>query len=103
MKIDNTVAPKPAKHCGQGAIGMVNGKAKLLREDYCNGLGSCLPACPTGAISFETREAAAYDEAAEKAAQAKAAPLPCGCPGSQSKKNIAYRGKYQPHRHGVFM
>ena len=50
--------------CHEGAIGMVNGKAKLLRDDYCDGLGDCLPACPTGAISFVEREAAAYDEAA---------------------------------------
>lgn len=50
--------------CHEGAIGMIDGKAKLLREDYCDGLGDCLPACPTGAISFEEREAAAYDEKA---------------------------------------
>ena len=43
---------------------MVNGKAKLLRDDYCDGLGDCLPTCPTNAISFEEREAAEYDEAA---------------------------------------
>lgn len=62
-----------AKACHEGAIGMVNGKAKLLREDYCDGLGDCLPACPTGAISFEEREAPAYDEAAVKAAAEKRA------------------------------
>jgi len=50
-----------AEACHEGAIGMVDGKAKLLREDYCDGLGDCLPACPTGAITFEEREAAAYD------------------------------------------
>lgn len=73
--------------CHEGAIGMINGKASLLREDYCDGLGDCLPACPTGAITFEQREAPAYDHAAvqaTKAAQA-AAPRPCGCPGSESK------------------
>ena len=78
-----------AQACHEGAIGMVNGKAKLLREDYCDGLGDCLPACPTGAITFEMREAPAYDEQAVKAAQqakqAEKALLPCGCPGSQSK------------------
>ena len=78
-----------AQACHEGAIGMVNGKAKLLREDYCDGLGDCLPACPTGAITFEMREAPAYDEQAVKAAQqakqTEKAPLPCGCPGSQSK------------------
>ena len=69
-----------AAACHEGAIGMVDGKAQLLRDDYCDGLGDCLPTCPTGAITFVEREAAAYDEAAVKARQA--APLPCGCPGS---------------------
>lgn len=59
-----------ASACHEGAIGMVSGKAVLLRDDYCDGLGDCLPACPTGAISFVEREAAAYDEAAVKARQA---------------------------------
>ena len=84
-----------AAACHEGAIGMVDGKAKLLREDYCDGLGDCLPACPTGAIRFEEREAPAYDQAAvlaakrakadaadRGAARAGAHPLPCGCPGS---------------------
>ncbi len=53
-----------AQACHEGAIGMVNGKAKLLRDDYCDGLGDCLPACPTDAISFVEREAAAYDHEA---------------------------------------
>lgn len=76
-----------AKACHEGAIGMVNGKAKLLREDYCDGLGDCLPACPTGAISFEEREALGYDEAAVKKSKQgnNAEPLPCGCPGTASK------------------
>ncbi len=52
--------------CHEGAIGMVKGKAKLLRDDYCDGLGNCLPACPTGAISFEEREALEYNEKAVK-------------------------------------
>ena len=75
-----------AAACHEGAIEMVNGKAKLTREDYCDGLGDCLPACPTDAISFEEREAPAYDEAAvQRAKQKKAAPLACGCPGTHSK------------------
>ena len=53
-----------ADACQEGAIGIVDGKAKLLRDDYCDGLGDCLPTCPTGAITFVEREAAAYDEAA---------------------------------------
>ena len=78
-----------AAACHEGAIEMVEGKAVLTREDYCDGLGDCLPACPTGAITFEEREAPAYDHAAVLAAKAakaaQAAPLPCGCPGSQSR------------------
>ena len=57
--------------CHEGAIGLVEGKAKLLHEHYCDGLGDCLPACPMDAISFEMREAPAYDEAAVLAAKAK--------------------------------
>ena len=57
--------------CHEGAICMVAGKAKLLREDYCDGLGDCLPACPMNAISFEEREAPAYNEAAVLAAKEK--------------------------------
>ena len=71
-----------AKACHEGAIGMVDGKATLLREDYCDGLGDCLPACPTGAITFEMREAPAYNEAAVQAAKAKNACPAGGCPGS---------------------
>lgn len=47
--------------CHEGAIGMVDGKARLLRDDYCDALGDCLPACPVDAIHFEEREAAAFD------------------------------------------
>ena len=79
-----------AAACHEGAIGMVNGKATLLRDDYCDGLGDCLPTCPTGAITFVEREAAAYDEAAvltKKAAALKnSAPVTrTGCPGSMSQ------------------
>ncbi len=77
-----------AKACHEGAIGMVNGKAKLLRDDYCDGLGDCLPACPTGAITFVQREAAAYNEEAVKTAKRKKNEpiLPCGCAGTHVKK-----------------
>ena len=60
-----------ARACHEGAIEMVEGKAKLTREDYCDGLGDCLPECPCGAITFEEREAPAYDEAAVLAAKQK--------------------------------
>ena len=58
-----------AAACHEGAIGMVDGKAALLRDDYCDGLGNCLPHCPTNAITFVEREAAAFDEKAVAAAQ----------------------------------
>ncbi|MBQ9860002.1 MAG: 4Fe-4S binding protein [Clostridia bacterium] len=76
-----------AAACHEGAIEMMDGKARLTREDYCDGLGDCLPACPVDAISFEEREAPAYDEQAVLANKKKqaAAPLPCGCPGTAAK------------------
>lgn len=76
-----------ATACHEGAIEMINGKAKLTREDYCDGLGDCLPSCPTNAITFEEREAPAYDEAAVQKAKLnkQGEKLPCGCPGTNSK------------------
>ena len=90
-----------ANACHEGAIGIVDGKAQLLRDDYCDGLGDCLPTCPTGAITFVEREAAPYDEAAVKAHmerrkqektaghdtahQAEPAPAFTGCPGSRAR------------------
>ncbi len=76
-----------AEACHEGAIEMIDGKAMLTREDYCDGLGDCLPACPVDAITFELREAPAYNEAAVLSAKAKRVEkkLPCGCPGTQSR------------------
>lgn len=78
-----------ARACHEGAIEIVDGVAKLLREDYCDGLGDCLPMCPMRAITFEEREAPAYDELAvlkakaeRETKEAKKEQLPCGCPGS---------------------
>jgi NAD-dependent dihydropyrimidine dehydrogenase PreA subunit len=93
-----------AAACHENAIGMVNGKAKLLRDDYCDGLGDCLPACPAGAITFEEREAAAYDHAAVLAHKAEAlrpAEAPCGCPGSQARPDSPGRIPRRPRRHGL--
>lgn len=81
--------------CAEGAIGLVAGKARLLRDDYCDGLGNCLPVCPTGAITFEEREAAAFNEEATPVHQAKVKleAAPSGCPGSRaaafSQKNAS--------------
>ncbi|MGI6606659.1 MAG: ATP-binding protein [Peptococcia bacterium] len=77
--------------CHEGALQMIDGKARLISETYCDGLGDCLPECPTGAITIEEKDAAPYDEEAVKAkmeATAKAVTpptLPCGCPGTQTK------------------
>ena len=82
-----------AEACHEGAIGMVDGKARLLRDDYCDGMGDCLPECPTGAITFEEREAAAYDEKAvlankQKKAAEEHAVLHArgGCPGAAMRQ-----------------
>ena len=109
--------------CQEGAIGIVEGKAKLLRDDYCDGLGNCLPVCPTNAISFIEREAAAFDEAAVEAnmkanaeantgtntetnieintetkPKSAAGKIFTGCPGSMAKKIFrAPQKKEQTH------
>ena len=76
-----------AEACHEGAIGMIDGKAVLLRDDYCDGLGDCLPVCPTNAISFVEREALEYNEAEVKRNMEKkqAEELACGCPGTNAK------------------
>lgn len=75
-----------ADACHEGAIGIVDGKAKLLRDDYCDGLGDCLPTCPTGAISFIEKETVAYDEEAVKkhmeSRMKNAGTMHTGCPGA---------------------
>ncbi|HOP72579.1 ATP-binding protein [Thermoclostridium caenicola] len=81
--------------CHEGALQLVNGKARLVSEAYCDGLGNCLPECPTGAITIEEREAAAFDEAAvlqnmaQKASSQAQDPVhhhahTGGCPGSRA-------------------
>lgn len=80
--------------CHEGAIGMVNGKARLLREDYCDGLGDCLPSCPADAISFEEREAPEYNESAvlaSKKAVSRVIDAPhITCPGASAKTLSPY-------------
>ena len=72
--------------CVEGALQIVNGKAKLISETYCDGLGACLGDCPQGAITIEEREAKEFDEEATKLhlGQNKQATeeLPCGCPST---------------------
>lgn len=76
--------------CHEGAIQLVEGKARLVSDKYCDGLGDCLPACPTGAIEITEREAEAYDEAAvERRIEKKVKenkPLFSGCPGTMARR-----------------
>ena len=56
--------------CAEGAIVLVDGKAKVVSDELCDGAGFCLAVCPTGALTIEVREAAAFDAvAAERNAQ----------------------------------
>lgn len=70
--------------CAEGALAIVDGKARLVGEAYCDGLGACLGECPEGALTIEERAAAAFDgEAVERRlARGEPEPLPCGCPGA---------------------
>lgn len=79
-----------ANACHEGAIAIIDRKAKLIKDDYCDGFGDCLPSCPTGAISFVEREAAAYDEQAvlenkQKRVQHEKMHLHSNCPGTKIK------------------
>lgn len=79
--------------CKEGAIQIIDGKAKLVSEIYCDGLGACLGECPQGAITIQKREAEEFDEQATqkhlenkgKAAHSSPDPLPCGCPGTMAR------------------
>jgi NAD-dependent dihydropyrimidine dehydrogenase PreA subunit len=73
-----------AKACAEGAIKIINGKAKLVSETYCDGLGACIGHCPQNAITIEQREAKSFDEESTKEhlSQIKQPqPTPFMCPG----------------------
>jgi ferredoxin len=87
--------------CHEGAIAIVEGKARLVSETYCDGLGACLGECPRGAITIEEREAEAFDEEAVARARKEektVMPLPCGCPGTQAR---SLKGLSKPDIAGV--
>jgi ferredoxin len=94
--------------CAEGAIELVDGKARLVSDVYCDGLGACLGECPQDAITIEEREAGAFDEeavaerlkalkdnrTAEQAApEPEAEPMACGCPGSMARDLRADAGR----------
>jgi len=71
--------------CAEGALKLVNGKAKLVGDIYCDGLGACIGECPEGALQIIERQADDFDEKAVEALLTKkdsVSELPCGCPGS---------------------
>ncbi|VBB05173.1 Hypothetical protein LUCI_0380 [Lucifera butyrica] len=77
--------------CQEGALQLVDGKARLLSDSYCDGLGACLPDCPTGAITVEEREAQQFDEAAvethlaRQKTQSAPSAIQSGCPGHNAR------------------
>ena len=83
--------------CAEGAIQVIDGKARLLAEKYCDGLGACLGECPTGALSVIDREVEEFDEEAveehlrsrDRIEQPAEATLPCGCPSAQVRSFVA--------------
>lgn len=82
--------------CAEGAIQIINGKAKLVADRYCDGLGACLGHCPTGALQVVEREAAAFDEEAVAAHLAAQRPVHAGCPGARMQQ---FAGPSRPHAH----
>jgi len=82
--------------CAEGAIELIDGKAKLVSEIYCDGLGACIGHCPQDAITIEQREAEEFDEEATKAHMAKAQKPPAQtdfiCPGMMAKQ-LKEKGK----------
>jgi Pyruvate/2-oxoacid:ferredoxin oxidoreductase delta subunit len=69
--------------CAEGALQIVNGKAKLVNDRFCDGLGACMGECPTGALRLIEREAPEFDEVAVTQHLRPKAPPPGGCPGMQ--------------------
>ena len=93
--------------CAEGAIQIIDGKARLVAEKYCDGLGACLGECPTGALSVVEREAEEFDERAveeylksrDSKERAQEATLPCGCPSAQVQSfisQLAHQGEREP-------
>jgi ferredoxin len=91
-------------NCAEGAIEIVNGKAKLISENLCDGLGACLGNCPLDAITIIERDADEFDEEAvkihlgqkklkEKALTTLKDGLGCGCPGTHAKEIKANKEK----------
>ncbi|MHC4742929.1 MAG: ATP-binding protein [Planctomycetota bacterium] len=90
--------------CAEGAIEIIDGKAKLVSEIYCDGLGACLGTCPEDAITIEQREAEEFDEAATEAhlaeqQKARAREMPV-CPGVAAR-DLKPQGQIEPGAESV--
>ncbi|MFH1725014.1 MAG: 4Fe-4S binding protein [Elusimicrobiota bacterium] len=88
--------------CAEGAIKIIDGKARLMADNLCDGLGACLGTCPKDAITVSERPAAAFDEKAveemkrkEEETSAPPPQTPCGCPGSMAR-TFKTNGKSEP-------
>jgi len=83
--------------CAEGAIRIVDGKAKLVAEKYCDGLGACLGECPNGALTVTEREAEEFDEEAveghlssrDQSESLEETTIACGCPSAQIQSFVA--------------
>jgi NAD-dependent dihydropyrimidine dehydrogenase PreA subunit len=70
--------------CSQGALKIIDGKAKLVSETYCDGLGMCLPKCPTGALKIVEKDVEGFDNTRDKKENKET--TACGCPSTQAKE-----------------
>jgi len=82
--------------CKEGALKIIDGKARLVSDTYCDGLGSCIGECPFGALFIEEKETAAYTGPNKNAVHEIEKKLPCGCPGS-SVKDLSNKVKKAAH------
>lgn len=79
-------------NCTEGALKIIDGKARLISEKYCDGLGACLGHCPQDAIAIIQRESEEFDEKSVKKHLHKS-DLPCGCPGTAAREiNVKAKG-----------
>jgi len=87
--------------CAEGALKIIDGKARLVSDKYCDGLGACLGECPQGAIKIEERDAEEFDEVAvehhlaQKRTEEKT--FPCGCPSTTVTDLGKREAKTAPH------
>lgn len=82
--------------CAEGAIQIIDGKAKLIADNLCDGIGNCLGTCPRDAIKIIEREADEFDEAAVNAAANAQSPAPFSCPGAMVRNLAATAPKACP-------